>query len=140
MPKSLLIFRFCKLYINISTFNYILISLLEIKLFTKWVLLFLDECTFQERESNSPKFWGGLLIKGGSDRFIIFWGAKVKRVEVNISGWGWYPGGHYVLVHMEITIMMYHRCFQLSIKAFLQVIIVFADLYILKIYLNSIKR
>ena len=26
--------------------------------------------------------------KGGPDRFRIFWGALVKRGEVNITGWG----------------------------------------------------
>ena len=36
-------------------------------------------------------FEAWLLIKGGSDRFIIFLGDElVKRGEVNISGWGWY--------------------------------------------------
>ena len=36
-------------------------------------------------------FEAWLLIKGGSDRFIIFLGEElVKRGEVNISGLGWY--------------------------------------------------
>ena len=37
---------------------------------------------------------GGRLTDLG---FFFFegWGG-VKRGEVNIPGWGWYPGGHYV--------------------------------------------
>ena len=57
-------------------------------------------------ESSSPKFWQGLLIKrrgwggggggGGAQRDLELFGeTEGKMGEVNISGWDWYPGGHY---------------------------------------------
>ena len=63
--------------------------------FKKWVFTFLDEGTFQGRAVKFSKILRGLLIKEESNKFRIFGLAQVKRGEVNISGWGWYPGGHY---------------------------------------------
>ena len=59
---------------------------------------FLEEGTFQGgggKESSSPKFWGGLLIKKRGLTDLGFFWKGVTRGEVNISVWGWYPGGNY---------------------------------------------
>ena len=37
--------------------------------------------------------------EGGQTDLKFFGWAKVKRGEVNISGWGCYPGSHYELSH-----------------------------------------
>ena len=70
--------------------------------FKNWVFTFLD---FKGGPgSNSPKFWEGLLIRGGwggaarvrlTDLEFSGWGYE-KKDQVNISGWGWCPGGHFV--------------------------------------------
>ena len=69
------------MYIHVSTFKCVLISLLEIKCLVslKNESVFLDQDTFQGRKSSSPKFRGELLIKWGSDRFIIFLGGLGKK-------------------------------------------------------------
>ena len=66
----------------------------------------MDKGTVQEGESSSPKFEGCCSKKGGGEggeggqTDLKFFGwAKVKRGEVNISGWGCYPGSHYELSH-----------------------------------------
>ena len=39
--------------------------------------------------------WGGAARVRLTDLEFSGWGYE-KKGEVNISGWGWYPGGHYV--------------------------------------------
>ena len=64
--------------------------------FKKWVFAFLDKGTFQWRGVKFSKIVREIAHKGGSGRIKIFGGgAWVKSGEVNISGWAWYPGGHY---------------------------------------------
>ena len=60
----------------------------------------MNKVTFQGGVKFS-KFWGGLLVKRGLTDLELFLGGQeggggggrysVKRGEVNISSWGWYP-------------------------------------------------
>ena len=83
---------------------------------------FLDEGTFERRgESSSPKLWGFAHKSrgggGGLTDLELFLGGLVKRGEVNISGWGWYPGGHYGKVKLIRTDFCHRWCkldFELS--------------------------
>ena len=85
-------------YFNVQMCSYFIVGNKIFGFFKKWVFAFLGEGTFQGGGGGGeipPQFWGWLLIKGGgegSDGFRIFGG---DLGEVNISGWGWYPGGHY---------------------------------------------
>ena len=90
-----------QLYIHISTFKCVLISFFivgnKIFCFFKKQVFFRTRVHFK-RGVNFSKILRRVAHKGGggSGRFRLFGGAVGERDEVNISGWGWYPGGHYV--------------------------------------------
>ena len=65
------------------------------------IVAFLEEGTFQGKESRSPTFWGLVAHKrgeGGLTDLELFSGGLGKKGRgqyFRVSGWSWYPGGHY---------------------------------------------
>ena len=112
VTKSPLIFRFCNCIFMFQHSNVFLFFNAGNKIFCffkKWVLLFWTRVHLKGGGSQVLQNFEALLIKvgggggGGLTDLELFLGGLVKRGEVNISGWGWYPGGHYGKVKLIRT-------------------------------------